>query len=94
MTRRSALLVADFVWCAVPFLRLLETGKRVGKGYRKIEKETEEGGAELRSREHQLAAYWTFRPRFFRLAGSEGMPVRFVHIDHDTPLLLPPDLRQ
>jgi transposase len=41
-----------------------------------------------------LAAYRTLRARFFRLAGSEGMPARFVHIDHDTPLLLPPDLRQ
>jgi hypothetical protein len=23
----------------------------------------------------------------------QGMPARFVNIDHDTPLLLPPDLR-
>lgn len=34
-----------------------------------------------------------FPPRPERVAGLERMPARFINIDHDAPLLLPPDLR-
>ena len=40
-----------------------------------------------------LAACRSFRATDFEIAGCRRMPARCVSIDHDPPLLLPPDLR-
>jgi hypothetical protein len=41
-----------------------------------------------------LAACWTFAANKRVYRGQIGRAARFVCVDHDTPLLMPPDLRE